>query len=389
MSMKIPNEESTILLVDDDEDIRKNATLILGLEGYTVYSASDGEEALKLLTTGRCNPTLIVSDIAMPHLDGYEFFQAVRQIPAMRLVPFIFLSAHGSKRHIRFGRELGVDDYLVKPFDPDDLLASVRNRIGRDREFRQTVERELDNARRALVQLLSHELRTPLTYITGGFELLADSLRQEGGARDVDVSIGLIRSGTQRLTRLAEQVVRYAELVSGHALLQINKLGEKTSLVGLIDSAITLARAEIEAHSIDLKVDYHLPDTAEIFTVPDLFITAVYEALRNAVSYSPEKSSVCIEAHVQDGSGIVAITDHGRGIPPDDLKNIWQIMMQSEREKHEQQGAGMGLPIIKQTMLLHGGDVTLASTIDQGTTVTLRVPLCAPEEQSKPEDQSK
>ncbi|MCC7208033.1 MAG: hybrid sensor histidine kinase/response regulator [Anaerolineae bacterium] len=373
--MNATRPEATILLVDDDEDIRKNATLILDLEGYAVHAASNGQEALDALQSGTCRPALIVSDIAMPIMDGYAFFQAVRQIPSLRMVPFIFLSAHGSRRHVRFGRELGVDDYLVKPFDPIEFLATVRNKLNRTQEMREEVEREFEGTRRSLIQLLSHELRTPLTYITGGFELLADSFRQATDPQDVDVSLGLIRSGTQRLTRLAEQVVRYAELMSGHAQIQLDRLGESATLISLVEAAIHLAQPDLFARSIEMATDYLEAHDAEVFTVPELLSNAIYEVLRNAVYFSPEGGRVTITVTAGGETAVIAIQDHGRGILEKDQPTIWEVMQQSERTKHEQQGAGMGLPIVRQTMLLHGGSASLTSQHGVGTTVYLRMPL--------------
>lgn len=373
--MNATRKEATILLVDDDEDIRKNATLILDLEGYAVHAASNGQEALDVLQSGACRPALIVSDIAMPIMDGYAFFQAVRQIPALRMVPFIFLSAHGSRRHVRAGRELGVDDYLVKPFDPIEFLATVRNKLNRTHEMRQEVEREFEGTRRSLIQLLSHELRTPLTYITGGFELLVDSFRQLTDPQDVDVSLGLIRSGTQRLTRLAEQVVRYAELVSGHARMQLDRLGEPTMLVSLVEAAINQAQPDLLMRSIDLVTDYQEAEDAEVFTVAELLPNAMYEVLRNAAAYSPEGSRVAVTLTANGDTAVITIQDHGRGIPEKDLATIWAVMQQSERTKHEQQGAGMGLPIVRQTLLLHSGSASLTSQPGLGTTVYLTLPL--------------
>lgn len=373
--MKASRTVSTILLVDDDEDIRKNATLILDLEGYAVHAAANGQEALDVLQSGVCQPALIVSDIAMPIMDGYAFFQAVRQIPSLRMVPFIFLSAHGSRRHLRFGRELGVDDYLVKPFDPVEFLATVRNKLNRTREMRQEVEREFEGTRRSLIQLLSHELRTPLTYITGGFELLVDSFRQVTDPQDVDVSLGLIRSGTQRLTRLAEQVVRYAELMSGHAQLQLDRLGEPTTLASLVEAAINLAHPDLFARNIDLATDYQEGEDAEVYTVPELLSYAIYEVLRNAVTFSVEGGHVAVTLAANHDTAVITIQDHGRGIPVKDQAGIWEVMQQSERIKHEQQGAGMGLPIVRQTMLLHGGSASLSSQPGLGTTVYLTLPL--------------
>src|SRR5215470_12583496 len=119
----------TILVVEDNEDLRENAVLVLTLEGFNVFSAMDGQEALDMLTTGQCSPDLIVSDIAMPRLDGYGFFEAVHNNPLLRSIPFIFLTARGSRRDVRFGKELGVDDYLIKPFNADDFLVTVKSKL--------------------------------------------------------------------------------------------------------------------------------------------------------------------------------------------------------------------------------------------------------------------
>src|SRR5260221_810994 len=104
----------TSLVGEDNEDLRENAVLVLTLEGYLVVSAVDGQAALDLLSAGECRPDLIVSDIAMPRLDGYGFFEAVHNNPTLRTIPFIFLTARGSRPDIRFGQELGPDDYLVE-----------------------------------------------------------------------------------------------------------------------------------------------------------------------------------------------------------------------------------------------------------------------------------
>ena len=111
--------QTTIFFVEDNRDLRKNAALVLELEGYKVQVARDGREALDYLENGLI-PDLIVSDIMMPRMDGYAFFEAVRQIPYLKAVPFVFDSARLLARHLH--RVLGADDYLVKPFDPEDLI---------------------------------------------------------------------------------------------------------------------------------------------------------------------------------------------------------------------------------------------------------------------------
>jgi two-component system sensor histidine kinase/response regulator len=371
---------ATILIVEDNEDLRENATLVLALEGYNVSSACDGQEAIELLTSGSCRPDLIVSDIAMPRLDGYQFFRAVHEIPELRVVPFIFLTARGSARDIRFGKQLGVDDYLPKPFNADDFLVAVENKLRRTQEIRDHAENELDDARRAMVQLLSHELRTPLTYVTGGFSLLVEGLEQDKLPDEMRVSMGLIHSGTQRLNRLAEQMVLYAELINGHAKMQLESAGTPVDLESLLKDLIVTADRKFWPRHIRFVYHSHVSEPLKVLTVAELLTNAIYEVVRNAATYCDEGSEVTISLSLEQNEAVIAVSDHGWGIPVENRATIWNVMVQSERTKYEQQGAGMGLPITKQIFLVHGGSVTLDSQVGEGTLVTLRIPVYRPKE---------
>jgi signal transduction histidine kinase len=372
--------KATILIVEDNDDLRENATLVLTLEGYSAFSACDGQEAIELLTSGSCRPDLIVSDIAMPRLDGYQFFKAVHDIPELRVVPFIFLTARGSARDIRFGKQLGVDDYLPKPFNADDFLVAVESKLRRTQEIRSHAENALDDARRAMVQLLSHELRTPLTYVEGGFSLLAEGLEQDKLPDELRISMGLINSGTERLKRLAEQMVQYAELISGHAKMQLESGGAPIDLEALLKDITATAEREFWPRHIRFVYHSHISEPLEVVTVTELLTNAIYEVVRNAATYCDEGSEVTIGLSVEHGEAVIVISDHGWGIPAENQATIWNVMVQSERPKYEQQGAGMGLPITKQTLLIHGGNVTLESKVGEGTVVTLRMPAYLPKE---------
>jgi two-component system alkaline phosphatase synthesis response regulator PhoP len=121
--------ETFILIVDDEPDILENIKLALEVEGYHVLSADDGVAALKILQSHHVN--LIMADIAMPNMNGYQLFEQVRQNPDWVTVPFMFLSARTMDSDIRYGKELGVDDYLTKPIRVADLLAAVRGKLRR------------------------------------------------------------------------------------------------------------------------------------------------------------------------------------------------------------------------------------------------------------------
>lgn len=121
----------SILIIEDDPDTRENVATILEMEGYHALTASNGQAGLDCAVVEE--PALIVCDISMPEMDGYDVLSQLRQKPETAAIPFIFLTAHGERCDVRNGMNLGADDYLCKPVDTDDLLASIRARLQRSR----------------------------------------------------------------------------------------------------------------------------------------------------------------------------------------------------------------------------------------------------------------
>jgi signal transduction histidine kinase len=370
---------ANILFVEDNDDLRENAALVLELEGYEVRVARDGREALDVLEQGFV-PHLIVSDIMMPRMDGYEFFAAVREQAKLKAVPFIFLTARGSRQDISMGRMLGADDYLVKPFDPEEFLIAIQNKLQRAAEIGAHAAENLNNARRLLVQLLSHELRTPLTYVTGGFALLAEELEAQPASsrtEDIRVSLDLIQSGTQRLNRLAEQMVLYSEIVSGVVANQVRSASEPVPLHEVVLDALDLLHDLCREHGPEIAPSLAEAEPVVVWGVRGLLITAISEVIRNAIQYSPKSGKVRLVVTREGDQGVLTVIDRGLGVQPEDQHRIWDVLFQSGRERTEQQGVGMGLPIAKGIVTAHDGDVILFSVPGEGTEVTFRLPLAA------------
>ena len=132
--MEKPN---TILVVDDQPSLVEHMSLLLKMQGYNVLTANDGIDALVLLNSKTVH--LIIADIAMPRMNGYQLYEAVRENPDWGFIPFIFLTARGMGSDVRYGKQLGVDDYLVKPVEPEDLLVVVKGKLRSSRELQQAV----------------------------------------------------------------------------------------------------------------------------------------------------------------------------------------------------------------------------------------------------------
>jgi DNA-binding response OmpR family regulator len=122
----------TILVVDDAPDLLRNIAEMLQESGYQVATATDGTEALQVLQTRHID--LILTDIAMPKLNGYQLYEQVRRNPDWVHIPFIFLTGRSLSSDVRYGKELGVDDYLIKPMEIEDLAAAVRGKLRRARQ---------------------------------------------------------------------------------------------------------------------------------------------------------------------------------------------------------------------------------------------------------------
>jgi DNA-binding response OmpR family regulator len=142
MNMKLDTgptapEKAVVLIADDEPAILENLELVLEAEGYQVLAARDGLEALKMLHSQPVD--LILADIAMPGMNGYQLYERVRQNPEWLTIPFLFLSARTLDSDIRYGKELGVDDYLTKPIQPEDLLSAIQGRLRRAQQLRRLV----------------------------------------------------------------------------------------------------------------------------------------------------------------------------------------------------------------------------------------------------------
>jgi putative two-component system response regulator len=167
--MTMPFSRKQILVVEDNASLREAVALTLEAEQYTVYQAGDGREALALLQ--RITPDLILSDINMPNLSGIDFYRALRENPRWVPIPFVFLTGNNSPDDIRQGRQLGVEDYLTKPIDSADLLATISARLLRSAEVQIA---QIDRAYLETVNVLANTIEGRDPYTHGHVERVAD-----------------------------------------------------------------------------------------------------------------------------------------------------------------------------------------------------------------------
>jgi len=205
--------KAKLLVVEDEPNLLLGIRDILELDNYEVMTAQNGKEALDVLyeTTER-PPDLIVSDIMMPHMDGIEFLEHVRNEDKWVMIPFIFLTAKGEKTDVYKGKLLGVDDYLIKPFDADDLLVAVQAKLQLAGKRTEVASSAIDKVKENILTILNHEMRTPLTLVVAYADMLKDHPIDQMDEQELIVFLREINSGADRLRRLIEIFILLVEI---------------------------------------------------------------------------------------------------------------------------------------------------------------------------------
>jgi two-component system sensor histidine kinase/response regulator len=365
-----------ILLAEDDDILRRGVTELLEASGYHVHAAADGVAALCLLEELTDPPDLIISDIAMPLMDGYQLLTTVRARAKWLSIPFIFLTAKAAKEDIRLGKLQGVDDYITKPFDLHDLLIAVQSTLNRSKQLSALQEQEMESLRQQILAILNHEFRTPLTYIVAYANLMAAS-PTFAHSDELRKYVDGILLGSERLAHLIESLLLLAEMESGNG----QKIFERRKVV-IEDVNVLLG--EVIAEFQEKAAERHLTlrliaddGALPIVGDPEYLSAALRHLVENSIKFSPEHGeiivSISLEAH--DNTAVIMISDEGANTPAEKRERLFEPFYQHDRDDTEQQGIGAGLAIARHVAMLHGGRVDIAGDAEQGNQIVLSLPI--------------
>ncbi|MEZ4668082.1 MAG: response regulator [Anaerolineae bacterium] len=364
---------TTILVVEDELDLRENIADMLTVNGYDVIQAEDGQIALQQLQSHQ--PSLVISDLMMPNMNGYDMLAEMRKIPGKDTIPFIFLTAITERAYFRQGMELGADDYLTKPFTYPELMAAVEARLNRQQKQAQHAAAEVDTLKKRLARVVTHELRSPISSIIMVQNLLSaqlDSLE----TNQIRELLETLQTGSYRMYHLAEQLSYLTQLDTGTLSPDvITRSGFTTSLWSVLVAAVNMARhfayrqsngdIQLEAHDSGDFIQCHQPS----------LIHAIAELLANALDFSPPGESIVVTQLHEDGYASIYIQDHGAGMTPEQIESAMRTFEQIDRDRLEQQGLGLGLPLAHRIVEAHNGLFEITSQIGAGTQIKVSFPL--------------
>jgi len=367
--------QKVILVVDDSPQNIQAITALLRQE-YRLKAATSGETALALAAVSDWKPDLILLDIMMPGMDGYECCRRLKSDPITADIPVIFLTAKTDANAEAEGFSYGAVDYVHKPFDPIIVRARVKTQLAL-REARLKAEMAV-RVRDQLLAATSHDLRTPLTIIMGQLEYI--SLHLERG-KAVDTAWWATQTTTiaraaARMLDTVEDITDAAQLQAGHELMLQHEDVDFGELVRTIAGTLADAGSKVGTAPIEVAVPQGLlvqGDRARLERV-------VENVVGNAVKYSTHGTPVQVEVRSQGSWVVLVVRDTGVGIPPSELPNLFTHFFRASTSIGIP-GTGIGLAGSKQIVEQHGGHIQLSSALGAGTTVTVSLPRAA----SRPE----
>jgi signal transduction histidine kinase len=379
MEINDTKKRARILIVDDEPALRLGLAAIIKRRGYEVLTASDGNEGIQKATNEL--PDLILSDVMMPPPNGFEMRQILSQDARLGSIPFIFLTARSGVEDRVNGIRGGADDYVVKPYLPDELLArieAVLRRVeveqARGREqMMETARQDMDKLKQEILQNFQHELRTPLVTTVMSLEL-AVSKRFD----DPEEQVGFIRTALSSLERMESLVTDFIFLTNiDHG--DLNKIRQRIDVENHILFPISKMQERFSSKNMQFITELDVPHP---ITAPRRELThAVLHLVNNAFKFSPENGKVGLFVRSSgNGGAVISVCDQGPGIPVELREKVFERYYQiSQGHTRSHEGLGVGLTLARAVFENIGGTVSILEK-SSGCCVQAVIPEQRPED---------
>lgn len=367
----IQPEDYTILAVDD---IATNIMLlkaVLSRAKYKIITASGGVEALEKVE--KENPDLILLDIMMPDLDGYQVLERLKADPAHQDIPVIFLTALHNPEDIVKGFKLGASDYISKPFNHEELitrvahhifLAAAQNTILQQRDqLQETIE-----ARDKMYSVIAHDLRSPIGTLKMVFNMLTINLDRQTIGEDNYEMLTMGNNITEGTFMLLDNLLKWTKSQTG----RMNTVFQRVDIceVVLFASKMSDQVAQVKNITVDYDVEGHIEVDCDV----DMVKTIMRNLMSNAVKFSPEGGRIVISVHETPTHAVVSVRDFGVGIDEQDLPKLLNPEMHhTTYGTKNEEGSGLGLQLCQDLTRRNGGEITIESKKGEGSTFSFSI----------------
>jgi two-component system sensor histidine kinase/response regulator len=361
-----------ILVVDDNLNNLQVTAKVLRENGYLISLAQDGKSALEMLNN--LVPDLILLDIMMPEMDGLEVCRIIKQFSRLKEIPIIFLTARTQTEDIVEGFKAGGVDYIVKPFNRDEMLVRVRNHIeladSRKKIF------EMNKNRDKLYSIIAHDIRSPLSSILFIIEAFKKNLVIPGSEEYQEMMDSLAKT-TYETSTLLNNLLSWTKVQSQSITLTPKII----NVSSVLNECVSLLKANADIKNITINCYVNEDFTAYMDEVT--MHTVFRNILSNAIKFTPQDGSININAKEDKEKLILSFKDSGMGIPEDVIE---KIMVHNQHHTSlgtaNEQGSGLGLMMVKDFVSRNNGTLNIKSKIGEGAEIIISLPLEKPDDKS-------
>ena len=373
MNMEINPSEYKILIVDD---VMSNVLLLKVLltnEKFAIATASNGRQALEQVE--KENPDLVLLDVMMPDMSGFEVAQHLKSNPNTADIPIIFLTALNSTADIVKGFQVGANDFISKPFNKEELIIRVTHQISlvaakrlilsKTEELQRTIA-----GRDKLYSVIAHDLRSPMGSIKMVLNMLILNLPSEKIGAEMYELLTMANQTTEDVFSLLDNLLKWTKSQIG----KLNVVYQDEDLVEVTDGVIEIF--SMVASLKKIRIHEMKPEKMMVNADIDMLKTVVRNLLSNAIKFSKENSEVLVKMEEVDGMAVVSVQDYGCGISEEGQKKLLHTDTHfSTFGTNNEEGSGLGLLLCKDFVVKNGGKLWFTSKEGEGSIFSFSIPV--------------
>lgn len=370
--MQINPAEFKLLVVDD---VQTNVLLLkalLGKEGYGILVANNGQEALEVIRNE--NPDLILLDVMMPGMDGFEVAERLKSEEFRCEIPIIFLTALDDTQSIVNGFKLGVGDFISKPFRKEELMVRIKHQLSlvaarriieeKNEELRKTIA-----GRDKMYSVIAHDLRSPMASMKMLLNTIMMSVEKDKIDPDIFDMLEMSNKTSEEVFSLLDNLLKWTKSQLG----KLTVIPQKLDISGLADGVVEVMNSGAEVKHIKLIRTDH--ESFFVYVDIEMIKSILRNLISNAVKFSNPDSEIKVGIKAEDGKVIVSVTDSGKGIKKEDQHKLLKDSTHfTTYGTNSEEGSGLGLLLCRDFARKNGGELWFESEENLGSVFSFSLP---------------
>ena len=370
--MQINPAEFKLLVVDD---VQTNVLLLkalLGKEGYGILVANNGQEALEVIRNE--NPDLILLDVMMPGMDGFEVAERLKSEEFRCEIPIIFLTALDDTQSIVNGFKLGVGDFISKPFRKEELMVRIKHQLSlvaarriieeKNEELRKTIA-----GRDKMYSVIAHDLRSPMASMKMLLNTIMMSVEKDKIDPDIFDMLEMRNKTSEEVFSLLDNLLKWTKSQLG----KLTVIPQKLDISGLADGVVEVMNSVAEVKHIKLIRTDH--ESFFVYVDIEMIKSILRNLISNAVKFSNPDSEIKVGIKAEDGKVIVSVTDSGKGIKKEDQHKLLKDSTHfTTYGTNSEEGSGLGLLLCRDFARKNGGELWFESEENLGSVFSFSLP---------------